>query len=49
MPDPHHELTTPEAEAEAGLVAARETHGPEWPAWLSMTSIEPETEPEAFL
>jgi hypothetical protein len=30
-----------EADAEAGLVAAREAWGPEWPAWLSMTDIEP--------
>ena len=29
------------ADAEAGLVAAREAWGPEWPAWLSMNDIKP--------
>jgi hypothetical protein len=33
-----------EADAEAGLVAARAAWGPEWPAWLSMNDIEPEAE-----
>jgi hypothetical protein len=44
VPDPRRELTAAEAreaDTEAGLVAAREAWGPQWPAWLSMNDTEP--------
>jgi hypothetical protein len=40
---------SPDREAERELEAAREAWGPEWPAHLSLTDIEPEPELEAGL